>query len=126
MTDEELEDLDIQINKDFQAKSLASLLQDEDPMHSANWWIFSDGEDLLLGGTLEECLESAGINPGYIAKAVYLCLEIGCLWIFPGKPGKASIEFDPVKASRKQDLPLYSNFLTIEHSPVHAKLYAEK
>ena len=111
-----------QISQEQQADGLSSLSKDEAPESSSNWWICSDGEDLILGGTLDECLEVSGVRQNQLAQSKKLCLANGCLWVFPGNRDTVTIEADPIKASRKTDRD-GGNFLTLQHSPLHAKQY---
>ena len=122
ITQLEWDAIGLQISREKQSKGFASLSKDEAPDSSSNWWICSDGEDLILGGTLDECLEVSGIRQNQLAQSKKLCLANGCLWVFPGTRDTVTIESDPVKANRKTERN-GGNFLTLQHSPLHAKQY---
>lgn len=122
ITQLEWDAIGLQITRERQADGFASLSKDEAPESSSNWWICSDGEDLILGGTLDECLEVSGVRQNQLAQSKKLCLVHGCLWFFPGNRDTVTIEADPIKASRKTERN-GGNFLTLQHSPLHANQY---
>lgn len=120
--EKELDRIGIEINQNDQEKSRHSLTNDPDPSTSANWWVHSDGEDTIAGGTLDEVIPLTGINQNQFDKATMLCLNYGCVWFFPYRHGDV-IESDPVKAHRISDRS-GCNFLVVAHDPKLAKQYA--
>lgn len=112
----------VEIHQEEQAKSLRSLSEDSSPESSPNWWISSDGEDILAGGTLDEVLQLTGIQQNQIEKTKKLCLQYGCIWFFPERQRRVAIEASPVKASQKNNQRSY-NFLIVAHNPKLAEFY---
>jgi hypothetical protein len=121
----ELNRIGIQINQRDQGESLRSLSEDSVPETSPNWWICSDGEDIIVGGTLDEVLQYTGIQPTQIEKTKKLCLQWGHIWFFPGDRGIVTIEADPIKAHQKSERTK-CNFLVVAHNPKLAKVYGEE
>ena len=117
----ELKRIGIQINREAKAESMRSLSQDNSPQTSANWWICSDGEDTIVGGTLDEVLKYSGIHQNQFEKVKKLCLSHAHVWFFPGQ-NKTRVETDPVKAHRISDRAP-CNFLVVAHDPKCAQLY---
>ena len=113
LTELEWDRAGIRVKQRTQSKSLRSLSEDMSPESSQNWLIGSDGEDLFMTGTLDECLEASSIQQDCIKRKIKnLCLAQGCSWFFHYDWDLIRIALDAIEAAK---FPEGCNFLTLQH-----------
>lgn len=128
--EEQLKQIEINLAKKSRDSGLESLQKDESPEASVSWHLWSDCEDVLLGGTLDAMIEGLDywqskhrgkfLSSNEVFKIRCEALMSGCVWFFP--KALQPIVVDPEIAARRADS---ANFAVIEHDPSLAKSYAQ-
>lgn len=128
--EEQLKQIEIELAKKSRDLGLESLQKDESPEASVNWHLWSDCEDVLLGGTLDTMIEvldhwqskhrGKSLSSNEVFKIRCEALKSGCVWFFP--KALRPIAVHPEIAARRSDS---ANFAVIQHDPSLAKSYAQ-